>query len=145
MVMFTKIRRMHFCDRLLISEITRRSSLTWNTHLESSQSASGVKPRYAREPAETNLTLFEQSFLKAPQTDAYRPKRNAHTAQVLFQELLQVGSIVTYSRVTRCHSAMASGHGRPSGQDGLGHSVAGCRTAAVQPVGGVSRAIRGYS
>jgi transposase len=100
MATFAKVRRMYFRDRLSISEIARRTSLTRNTIKKWLKAPSGVEPHYARKPAETKLTPFEPSLLKALQTDAHRPKRDRRTAQVLFQELQQAGFTGAYSRVT---------------------------------------------
>jgi transposase-like protein len=54
MAMYAKIRRMYFRDRLSISEIARRTSLTRNTIKKWLHTAEG-EPRYQRKALETKL------------------------------------------------------------------------------------------
>jgi transposase len=100
MATFAKVRRMYFRDRLSISEISRRTSLTRNTVKKWIRTESSTEPRYQRKSANTKLTPFHSQLIKALQTDLHRPKRDRRTAKVLFQELVTAGFDGDYSCVT---------------------------------------------
>lgn len=100
MATYAKIRRMFFRDKLSISEISRRTSLTRNTIKKWLNNPTSSEPRYQRKSAETKLTPFVPQLLKALQTDAHRPKKDRRTARALFQELVTAGFVGDYSRVT---------------------------------------------
>ena len=100
MSMFGKVRRMYFRDRLSISEIARRTSLSRNTIKKWLATDSGNVPKYRRSPAPTKLTPYEPQLRQWLEADSYRLKRDRRTALILFDELQKQGFPGSYTRVS---------------------------------------------
>ncbi len=98
MVMYAKIRRMHFREHLTISEIQRRTSLSRNTIKKWLKE--DKEPHYQRRRRDTKLTPFEPKLKLAMETDAHRPKRDRRTVKMLYEAILQDGYTGGYSQVT---------------------------------------------
>jgi transposase len=98
--MFGKVRRMYFRDRLSISEIARRTSLSHNTIKKWLATDSGNVPKYRRSPAPTKLTPYEPQLRQWLEADSYRLKRDRRTALILFDELQKQGFPGSYTRVS---------------------------------------------
>ncbi len=98
MVMYAKIRRMHFREHLTISEIQRRTSLSRNTIKKWLKE--DKEPHYQRRRRDTKLTPFEPRLKLAMETDAHRPKRDRRTIKMLYEAILQDGYTGGYSQVT---------------------------------------------
>ncbi len=105
MVMYAKIRRMHFREHLTISEIQRRTSLSRNTIKKWLRG--GEAPRNQPRNRDSKLRPFEPELKLALETDAHRAKRDRRTAKRLFEAIRQAGYTGGYSQVTdfirRCH------------------------------------------
>ena len=80
MGMIAKIKRMYFREKLTISEIARRTSLTRNTIKTWLHKSEGSEPAYQRKPASTKLTPCVEQIRQALETDSHRPKRERRTA-----------------------------------------------------------------
>jgi len=100
MAMLGKIRRMYYRDKLSLSEIARRTSLSRNTIKKWLRAAEGSEPKYNRQTGETKLEPFKAKLKKALETDAHRPKRDRRTGLRLWAELRAEGFTGSYSRVT---------------------------------------------
>ena len=100
MALLGKIRRMYYRDKLSLSEIARRTSLSRNTVKKWLKSPEGAEPKYRRRPQERKLAPHQDWLSKALETDAHRPKRDRRTAQKLWQDLRTQGFTGSYSRVT---------------------------------------------
>ncbi len=91
MILYAKIRRMYFRDKLSINEIVRRTSLSRNTVRKWLRMPNGSELDYQRRVMPTKLTPFEDLLKQALVTDSYRPKRDRRTALKLLDELQQAG------------------------------------------------------
>ena len=100
MAIYAKIRRLHVRDKLSISEIARRTSLSRNTIRKWLRADDGTDIQYRRTPAERVLTPFEPWLLQALKADAHRLKRERRTALMLFGEIQKQGFAGSYSRVS---------------------------------------------
>ena len=100
MAMLGKIRRMYYRDKLTVSEIARRTSLSRNTIKKWLRTPDGTEPKYHRQHSDRKLTPYEARLQKALETDAHRPKRDRRTALKLWQEISAQGFTGSYSRVT---------------------------------------------
>ncbi len=100
MIMYAKIRRMYFREKLSINEIARRTSLSRNTIKKWLRAAEGSEPQYRRREVPTKLSPFEDQLKQALLTDSHRPKRDRRTALMLFAELKKAGYDGSYARVT---------------------------------------------
>jgi len=100
MILYAKIRRMYFRDKLSINEIVRRTSLSRNTVKKWLRMPNGSEPAYQRRSVPTKLTPYEAQLKQALIADSYRPKRDRRTALKLFEELQQAGYDGGYSRLT---------------------------------------------
>ena len=100
MAIYAKIRRLHVRDKLSISEIARRTSLSRNTIRKWLRADDGTDTQYRRTPAERVLTPFEPWLLQALKADAHRLKRERRTALMLFGEIQKQGFTGSYSRVS---------------------------------------------
>ena len=100
MAIYAKIRRLHVRDKLSISEIARRTSLSRNTIRKWLRADDGTGIQYRRTPAERVLTPFEPWLLQALKADAHRLKRERRTALMLFEEIQKQGFASSYSRVS---------------------------------------------
>ena len=100
MILYAKIRRMYFRDKLSITEITRRTSLSRNTVKKWLRMPDGSEPVYQRRPRPTKLSPYEEQLKQALVADSYRPKRERRTAKKLFAELRQAGYDGGYTQLT---------------------------------------------
>jgi transposase len=100
MVIYAKIRRLHFRDNLTISEIARKTSLSRNTVKKWLRAPNGSDTKYRRAQADTILKPFEPVLLQALKADSHRPKRDRRTALRLFEAIHKQGFTGSYSRVT---------------------------------------------
>ena len=91
MIIFSKIRRMYFRDKLSINEIARRTSLSRNTVKKWLRMPTGTDPVYKRQPGSTKLSPFEDQLKRALIADSYRSKRERQTALKLLEELQKAG------------------------------------------------------
>ena len=100
MIMYAKIRRMYFRDKLSISEIATKTSLSWNTVKKWIGTVQSSDVKYRRKPADTLLKPFEDGLLLALKADSHRPKRDRRTALILFKDIQKQGFTGHYCRVT---------------------------------------------
>jgi len=100
MVMYGKIRRMFYRERLTISEIQRRTSLSRNTIKKWLRAPSDCDVKYQRAKQPGKLTAFESKLILALEADAHRPKKDRRTAKMLFKEILDEGYTGGYTLVT---------------------------------------------
>ena len=100
MVMYAKIRRMRLRDKLDISEIARRTSLSRNTIKKWLRESDSHKVKYQRESVDTVITPYAVWIDTALKTDSHRPKRDRRTAVKLFTEIKKQGFTGSYSRVS---------------------------------------------
>ncbi len=101
MIVYAKIRRMYFREKLSISEIARKTSLSRNTVKKWLREPDGTEAKYRRSQSDTILKSFEPWLLQALKADSYRPKRDRRTALMLFTAIRTQGFTGSYSRVTR--------------------------------------------
>ena len=101
MILYAKIRRMYFREKLSISEISRKTSLSRNTVKKWLREPDGTEAKYRRSQTVTILKSFEPWLLQALKADSYRPKRDRRTALMLFTAIQTQGFTGSYSRVTR--------------------------------------------
>ena len=101
MILYAKIRRMYFREKLSISEIARKTSLSRNTVKKWLRAPDGTDTQYRRNSSEQILKSFEPWLLQALKADSYRPKRDRRTALMLFTAIQTQGFTGSYSRVTR--------------------------------------------
>ena len=111
MVMYAKIRRMHFREHLTISEIQRRTTLSRNTI--NKWLRGGEEPRNPHRNRDSKLRPFEPALKLVLETDAHRAKRDRRTAKRLFEAIRQAGYTGGYSQVTdfiqRCREHAVTG------------------------------------
>jgi len=100
MAMLGKIRRMFYRDKLSLSEIARRTSVSRNTIKKWLHAPGGTEPKYQRKPVEKVVTAFAARLIRALEADARRPKHERRTALKLWQEVRAEGFAGSYSRVT---------------------------------------------
>jgi transposase len=100
MVMYAKIRRMYFRDKLSISEIARKTSLSWNTVKKWIEGPADKEIKYHRAPSDKILKPFEPWLLQALKADSYRPKRDRRSALMLYGAIKKQGFTGHYCRVT---------------------------------------------
>ncbi len=100
MSMYAKIRRMHFREKLPISEIARRTSLSRNTVKRWLREPERDALKYVRPAAKTKLDPFMPQLQQWIETDAHRPKRDRRTLLVLFRLLQAQGYAGSYTRLT---------------------------------------------
>ena len=100
MAMIGKIRRMYYRDKLSLSEIARRTSLSRNTVKKWLRKPKGTEPHYRRRPSVNKLAPFAPWLTQALATDAHRPRRDRRTALRLWREVRAQGFTGSYSRVT---------------------------------------------
>ena len=96
MVIYAKIRRMHFRDKLSISEIARKTSLSWNTVKRWLEAPADQEIRYRRTHSDKVLKSFEPWLLQALKADAHRPKRDRRAALMLFKAIQKQGFTGSY-------------------------------------------------
>ena len=100
MILYAKIRRMYFRDKLSINEIARRTSLSRNTVKKWLRMPNGSEPAYQRRSVPTKLTPYEDQLKQALIADSYRPKRDRRTALRLLEELRKAGYDGGYTQLT---------------------------------------------
>jgi transposase len=100
MALFGKIRRMYYRDKLSLSEIARRTSLSRNTVKKWVRAPRETQPRYRRRRDENKIAPFADWLRKSLETDAHRPRRDRRTALRLWRELRAQGFTGSYCRVT---------------------------------------------
>jgi transposase len=100
MVIYAKIRRMYFRDKLSISEISRKTSLSWNTVKRWLAVPENKEIKYRRTPPDKVLKPFEPWLVQVLKADSHRPKRDRRTALMLFKEIQKQGFAGHYCRVT---------------------------------------------
>ena len=95
-----KVRRLHYRDRLSLSEVERRTGLTRKTIRKWLKAPEGVEPKYRRKDGDTKITVYAKRLVKMLETDARRLPRERRTALKLYAELKAAGFAGGYSRVT---------------------------------------------
>ena len=90
MPMIGKIRRMFYRDRLTISEISRRTSLSRMT-IRKWLNEPEPDPKYERSDRPSKLSAYKDAIVAALQVDARRPHRDRRTAKRLYQEFQAQG------------------------------------------------------
>lgn len=101
MGMYAKLRRLFYRERLSISEIQRRTSLSRNTIKKWLKAGERVETKYVRSKSETKLSAYESTIQLALQADSHRPKRDRRTALMLFDAIKKDGYTGSYSSLTR--------------------------------------------
>jgi transposase len=101
MAMIGKIRRLYFRDKVSVSEIARRTSLSRNTIKKWLRAPQAAEPRYRRREQPRKLTAFEGELVRALEVDAHRTKRERRTALALLGELRKAGYGGGYSQLTQ--------------------------------------------
>lgn len=100
MIMYAKIRRMYFRDKLSISEIARKTSLSWNTVKRWLADPADKEIKYRRSSCDKVVKPFEPWLLQALKSDSHRRKRDRRIALKLFEAIQGQGFTGSYSRVT---------------------------------------------
>jgi transposase len=100
MAMLGKIRRMFYRDKLPLSEISRRTSISRNTLKKWLRAPGSIEPKYRRQETSRKVAPFATRLTKALIVDSHRPKQNRRTALKLWQEICADGFTGSYSRVT---------------------------------------------
>lgn len=113
MAMIAKIKRMYFREKLTISEIVRRTSLSRNTIKVWLHKAEGSEPQYRRQGGTTKLTPYQDWLSQALETDTHRTKRERRTALRLHVELKAQGFTGSYTRVSEFVRKWRMGHAGP--------------------------------
>jgi transposase len=99
--MLGKVRRLYFREKLSLSEIARRTSLSRNTIKKWLRAPGEVDLRYRRCAMPRKLAAYEAELIQCLETDARRPKRDRRTALKLFAELKRLGYTGGYSQLTQ--------------------------------------------
>jgi transposase len=101
MSMFAKVRRLFHRDKLSISEIQRRTSLSRNTIKAWLKETRPDHHKYPQRPGvDGKLTPFIPTLLLALDADSRRPKRDRRTALMLFKAIKKEGYTGGYSILT---------------------------------------------
>ena len=100
LVMYGKIRRMYFRERLSISEIVRCTSVSRSTVKKWLRQPQGGEPKYQRVEKLKKLRPFEGQLCQALAADKHRRKRERCTALMLFQAIREAGYSGGYSQLT---------------------------------------------
>ena len=100
MDMIGKVRRMHFRDRISLSDIARRTGLARNTVKKWAKAPVEREPKYWRDARATKLAAYPQTLERALRADAQRPKRERRTARALHAQLKAAGYAGGYTGVT---------------------------------------------
>ena len=100
MAMYAKVRRLRLRDKLSISEIARRTSLSRNTIKTWLRDPVRSEMAYRREAGAKKLDGYRDWLIEALETDARRPRKERRTALRLFAQLQAKGFSGSYSRVT---------------------------------------------
>jgi len=116
MILFSKIRRMYFRDKLSINEIAKRTSLSRNTVKKWLRMPNGTDPSYKRQSRPTKLTPFEDQLKQALIADSYRHKRERRTALKLLEELQKAGYDGSYTQLADYIRAWRQGVGSDAGK-----------------------------
>ena len=91
---------MYHRDKLSVSEIARRTSISRNTIKKWLHAPGAAEPKYIRQSTGKIVTAYEAKLRKALETDSHRPKHERRTARKLWQEIRDTGFGGSYSRVT---------------------------------------------
>jgi len=100
MAMYAKVRRLRLRDKLTISEIARRTSLSRNTVKAWLREPVRREMRYARPAGRKKLDAHLSWLHEALETDARRPRMQRRTAWRLYEQLRGEGFAGHYCRVT---------------------------------------------
>lgn len=100
MSLYAKIRRMHFREKMPISQIARKTSLSRNTIKRWLKAPLRAELKYERRKMPFKLDAYADQLRQALDTDARRPKRDRRTLLVLFRQLQAKGYTGSYSRLT---------------------------------------------
>lgn len=87
MGMLTKIRRMHFRNKLSVREVARRTGLSRNTIRNGFRQETIAEPKY---PARTMLSIvdpYRDQLDASLRSDRHLPKRDQRTVRVIFEML----------------------------------------------------------
>ena len=100
MAMIGKVRGLYFRDRMSVSEIARRTSLSRNTVKRWLKGWDGKEPKHCRTKRPVKMTPYESTVELALKADALRPKRERRTARALFEQIRAQGYAGGYTRMT---------------------------------------------
>ena len=81
MALLGKIRRMYYRDKLSLSEIARRTSLSRNTVKKWLRAPEGASAAYRRESTPGKLGPYQATLIQALEADARRPKRDRRASR----------------------------------------------------------------
>ena len=90
MSIIAKIRRLYLRDRVSISEISRRTSLS-RTTIRKWVNKPDPEPKYKRNDRPSKLAVYKDAIVAALQVDARRPRRDRRTAKRLYQDFKAQG------------------------------------------------------
>jgi transposase-like protein len=90
MAMVGKVRGLYLRDRMSVSEIARRTSLSRNTVKRWLKGWEGKEPKYKRSEGPVKMTPFETVHV-ALKADALRPKCERRTARALYGQIRAQG------------------------------------------------------
>ena len=101
MEILSKIRRMHYRDKLSLHAIARRTGLSRNTVRKWLREPEGSgPPKYLRDKQASKLSPFHDMLTGALKADAHRPKQNRRTAKALLAQIRAAGYTGGYSQLT---------------------------------------------
>lgn len=112
MSIIAKIRRLYLRDRVSISEISRRTSLS-RTTIRKWVNKPDPEPKYTRNARPSKLAVYKDAIVAALQIDARRPRRDRRTAKRLYQDFKAQGYQGGYTQfsqfITRCRKEIGTG------------------------------------
>ena len=112
MSIIAKIRRLYLRDRVSISEISRRASLS-RTTIRKWVNKPDPEPKYTRNARPSKLAVYKDAIVAALQIDARRPRRDRRTAKRLYQDFKAQGYQGGYTQfsqfITRCRKEIGTG------------------------------------
>ena len=117
MTMYAKVRRLRLREKLSISEIVRRTSLSRNTVKAWLREPERREMAYRRAPGPRKLDAQLQWLHRALALDERLPRRERRTALKLYEQLREMGFTGSYSRITeaiRAWRAQAGSAARPA-------------------------------
>ena len=100
MATYAKVRRMHYRERLSISEIARRTSLSRNTIKRWLREPARAAMTYPRRTATRKIDPHVSWLHQALALDAQRPRKERRTAKHLHAQLREQGYAGGYSQLT---------------------------------------------
>jgi hypothetical protein len=125
--------RLH--NKLEISEISRRTSLSRNTIKKWLREPDSDKVKYQRGNVDIIITPYAAWLDTALKADSQRPKRDRRTARRLYEELIPQGFTGHYCRVTEYVKQGASTAVRAQAKPHLSHSS----LTLVKPINSIGR------